>query len=536
MYAPAPRMPISRSSSPVPGSGQYYGQPPIGRSISRGPSPVPPGATAGQNYYTYSSPSIGRPISRGPSPAPGVGRPTGFQVEKRAKSPNPYGRPPTAQPEPAVYRDEMMYREHVSNLIGAKDRQIAVSGRIPVDPAQLSLFFRAKTGITYSLDFPVDLSYTTPPAFDVLVAACRPRPRQMSDYDGYGDREALSYPPNLPLTASLEVANYPILDAVRSALFPVLPAGQYLTAVRDGLDVVEHGSYISTHSPAQLRKDQRAATILVTLPVRYRGGVMVISDAEGKEEKFQGSGGKSGEIDWMAFRSDCAYAVEPVQNGCLMTISYGVYVKAFGPSSPAADTLITPTDSFFDLLSPILNMSRGRSVAFHLNYDYNINPAEVLANAIVPQLKGADALLYDAFKFHKLTPELHWTAGGFIWPADHNLEFFGEDINRGNNPIKNSPNLGRTPFGSINGPRGTVPPVRGAFGGYPDPNSNEEEVDAIRSRVQASGGVSLAEANITLLTDYKNPAPSVGRERVYFVSNGELEKLVVNILLVVYIP
>jgi hypothetical protein len=430
----------------------------------------------------------------------------------------------------------MMYREHVSALISAKDRQIAVSGRIPVDPAQLSLFFRAKTGISYSLDFPVDLSYTTPPAFEVLVQACRPRPRQVSEYDGYGDREALSYPPNLPLTASLEVANYPILDAIRSTLFPVLPPGQYLTAVRDGLDVIEHGSYISTHYPAQLRKDQRAATIVVTLPVRYRGGVMAVRDAEGREEKFPGSGGKSGDIDWMAFRSDCAYAVDPVQNGCLMTITYGVYVKAFGPSSPTVDTLITPTDNFFDLLSPILNLSRGRSVAFHLNYDYNVDPAEVVANTLIPQLKGADALIHDAFKFHKLAPELHWSAGSHIWPADQTLEFFGEDITRGNNPLKNSPNIGRAPFGSINGPRGNAPPVRGAFGSYPDPNYNAEEVDAIRSKVEASGGVTLADANITLLTDYKNTAASVGRERVYFVSNGELEKLVVNVLLVVYIP
>ncbi|KAF8909814.1 hypothetical protein CPB84DRAFT_1673390 [Gymnopilus junonius] len=551
-----------------PASG-YYGQPPIGRPISRGPSPIPPSVgygapphgvgAIGQGYQVpYGAPPIARPISRGPSPAPGAGfvgshgrspsigttSPSigatttagGFQIEKRSKSPNPYGRPSTTQPEPGMYRDEMVYREHVSALISAKDRQIAVSGRIPVDPAQLSLFFRAKTGITYSLDFPVDLGYTTPPAFEVLVQACRPRPRQSSDYDGYGDREALSYPPSLPLTASLEVANYPILDAVKSSLFPDLPPGQYLTAVRDGLDVIQHGSYISTSYPEQLRKDQRAATLVVTLPVRYRGGTIIVQDVNGREEKFQGSGGKGGDIDWMAFRSDCSFAVEPVLNGCMMTISYGIYVKPFGPANLVNDTLITPTDSFFDLLSPILNMSRGQSVAFYLNYDYNADPAEVTANTLIPQLKGADALLYDAFKFHKLSPELHWSAGGFIWAADQTLEYFEDGVAQASNLMKNV-NIGpKVPFGSVNAARGTVPPVRGAFGSYPDPNYSAAEVDAIRSKVQASGGVPLAEANVTLLTDYKNPQPTVGRERVFFISNGELEKLVVNVLLVVYIP
>ena len=80
--------------------------------------------------------------------------------------------------------------------------------------------------------------------------------------------------------------------------------------------------------------------------------------------------------------------------------------------------------------------------------------------------------------------------------------------------------------------------MRGAFGAYPgDPHYGAaDEGGAIRARVQASGAVSLQDANITLLRDARNPTPSVGRERVYFVSNGELEKLVVNALIVVYIP
>jgi hypothetical protein len=41
---------------------------------------------------------------------------------------------------------------------------------------------------------------------------------------------------------------------------------------------------------------------------------------------------------------------------------------------------------------------------------------------------------------------------------------------------------------------------------------------------------------ISILTDWNTPNPETGKERVYFVSGGELEKLVVNVLMVVYVP
>jgi hypothetical protein len=38
------------------------------------------------------------------------------------------------------------------------------------------------------------------------------------------------------------------------------------------------------------------------------------------------------------------------------------------------------------------------------------------------------------------------------------------------------------------------------------------------------------------LTDWNSPVPAIGKERVPFVSGGEMEKLVVNVLLVAYVP
>lgn len=255
-------------------------------------------------------------------------------------------------------------------------------------------------------------------------------------------------------------------------------------------------------------------------------------DVERREERFLGSGGKSGDLDWIALRADCTYEVEPVQKGVFLAITYAVFIRSFGPASNNADTLVTPSDQFFSLLSPILNISRGKTLAFYLSLDYIANPAEAVANSLVPQLKGGDALLYDAFKFHKLAPDLHWTAGGFVWPVDHTLELFVDDISRGRsniNPIGGmrspSPNPG---FGRLPQSRGGYP-SSGGFG--QEDNGNE-----LGPRVRASGAVSFTEANITLLTDQNNPNPVIGKERVEFVSNGELTKLVVNVLLVVFIP
>ena len=122
MYNPSPiHAPLGRAASPNPMAG-----------INRSRSPVPVGGMGP------------RPISRGPSPVPPGAIGSGFQVEKRARSPNPMGRQAMPQPNTMDYREENLYREHVSVLIAAKDSQFAVSGRIPIDPAQLVLFFRSK--------------------------------------------------------------------------------------------------------------------------------------------------------------------------------------------------------------------------------------------------------------------------------------------------------------------------------------------------------------------------------------------------------
>lgn len=89
---------------------------------------------------------------------------------------------------------------------------------------------------------------------------------------------------------------------------------------------------------------------------------------------------------------------------------------------------------------------------------------------------------------------------------------------------------GALPFNAIGSPRSRAqPPMRGTFS-----YGEEEENESLRLRVEESGAVPLAEADILLLSDWQGTTP-VCKERVPFISNGELEKLVVNVLLVVYV-
>ena len=131
-------------------------------------------------------------------------------------------------------------------------------------------------------------------------------------------------------------------------------------------------------------------------------------------------------------------------------------------------------------------------------------------------------MLYHAIKLYKLNPELHWYAsghGGYIWPMDRVV-----DVNLDGN------DGGALPFNAIGSPRSRAqPPMRGTFS-----YGEEEENESLRLRVEESGAVPLAEADILLLSDWQGTTP-VCKERVPFISNGELEKLVVNVLLVVYV-
>lgn len=230
------------------------------------------------------------------------------------------------------------------------------------------------------------------------MAACRPHASDLDEYTS--TRESLFYPPNLPLSATLEIANHPIIDAIRNTLFPTLPKGHHLTAVRDMLEIVPKGGRMT---PPPKPIDSRVATVIVTLPVRYRGGALIIRDPnaieEASEDIYRGGGkghtssqGHTGvgidHLEWTAHLANCDYEVEEVTKGLRLTISYAVYVRSFGTGGVMPDPLITPSDRFLDLIAPILNICRGRKIAFYLTGEYGVNPAEMLAESLVPYVSS----------------------------------------------------------------------------------------------------------------------------------------------------
>lgn len=80
-----------------------------------------------------------------------------------------------------------------------------------------------------------------------------------------------------------------------------------------------------------------------------------------------------------------------------------------------------------------------------------------------------------------------------------------------------------------------TPAIRGAFSVYGDVNTDDDH--SLRSKVEGSGAVPLADADISILNDWNATVPvEIGKERVPFVSRGNLDKLVVNTLVVVYVP
>lgn len=224
-----------------------------------------------------------------------------------------------------------------------------------------------------------------PPSLDVLIAACKPH--ATCEMDGFSDRESLFYPSDLPLTTTLDISSHPILDAIRTALFPKLASGQYLVAVRDMLEIVPAGGHMCPQ-PRIAQEEGTVATLVVTLPVRFKGGVLVVTDFDGNEEKYYGRGGKSGDLEWTAFLGDCDHEVESVQKGCRVTISYKILLKTYGPSPSPSQALMLPSDRFLDTISPILNMCRGKTIAMFLKEQYGFSPAEVLAETLVPYVSS----------------------------------------------------------------------------------------------------------------------------------------------------
>ncbi|KAF8066040.1 hypothetical protein FPV67DRAFT_1653670 [Lyophyllum atratum] len=273
------------------------------------------------------------------------------------------------------------------------------------------------------IGLPLDVNYRMPPPFEVLIGTCKPHP--IVEFAEYPEQQSLFYPSGLPLNSTSDLANQP--HHRRSPPFSLLKSTtRYLTTVGDKSKVVDADACLAPQ-PRLLRKDGRAATISVTLPSRFEGGALIIHDIEGDLEKYPVQGGKMRDVEWTAYLPDFEYEVEPIMMGCRISVDYGVFPRTFGPCGPE------------------------RLRVFE-----------------------SGTLLYHAIKLYKRAPELHSTAGGYIWPTDRTVDFC---------TLKHQL-PGCMPLGIINGnglsmPLVSVLSVRGPFNSAPYGSTNAEKEVAI---------------------------------------------------------
>jgi len=71
------------------------------------------------------------------------------------------------------------------------------------------------------------------------MVACRPHTSNLDECTS--TYESLFFPPNLPLSTTIEIPSHPIIDAVRDARFSTLPKGDHLVAAGDTLKIVPKG-------------------------------------------------------------------------------------------------------------------------------------------------------------------------------------------------------------------------------------------------------------------------------------------------------
>lgn len=138
---------------------------------------------------------------------------------------------------------------------------------------------------------------------------------------GFPSKEALYYPPSLSLTSTVELACYPILSTIRRSLFPNLRAGQYLIAEKDAMQLVETGAHAC---PLIEQIEAKVATLIIILPVQYRGGTLTVCNVEGDVKTYIGQGGNPDDLEWVAFLADCKHKVDTVTEGRRLTISYDI--------------------------------------------------------------------------------------------------------------------------------------------------------------------------------------------------------------------
>ncbi|KAJ7221353.1 hypothetical protein GGX14DRAFT_558850 [Mycena pura] len=106
------------------------------------------------------------------------------------------------------------------------------------------------------------------------------------------------------------------------------------------------------------------------------------------------------DLEWTAFLGECMQEVETVSNGCRMSVARerSLLAPVRGLLSAVASA---PSQPF---LPPVLQMSPGRKVDFFFLHDYDIDPSVLLADALALQVRSPHDAISSLLCAHGVAP------------------------------------------------------------------------------------------------------------------------------------
>ena len=124
-----------------------------------------------------------------------------------------------------------------------------------------------------------------------------------------------------------------------------------------------------------VQDEGKVATIVVTLPVRFSGGALIVRDCDDTNktpDTYCHQNEKSSKLEWTAFLDQCTHEVDTVTQGARLTISYNVFLYTDGVSHSPSLHYIRPSQKFLEQTSCTLNASRGQKIAYLLQEEYDL--------------------------------------------------------------------------------------------------------------------------------------------------------------------
>lgn len=102
----------------------------------------------------------------------------------------------------------------------------------------------------------------------------------------------------------------------------MMPENVHWTYSLYKVHIYEKGGKFSPHVDT-LHSDNHVATLVVSLPVAFEGGELVVKQQD-HEERYNLSDGAPFSMRWAAFYTDCTHEVLEVTDGCRVVLQYDI--------------------------------------------------------------------------------------------------------------------------------------------------------------------------------------------------------------------